>query len=47
VDRLDSTAARKTAMRDQLLTARNRRSLVEVAESARAFAEHLVATADV
>jgi len=47
VDRLDSTAARKIAMRDQLLTARNRRPLVEVAESARAFAEHLVATADV
>jgi 5-formyltetrahydrofolate cyclo-ligase len=47
VDRLDSTAARKTAMRDQLLTARNRRSLLEVAESARAFAEHLVATPDV
>ncbi len=47
MDRLDSTAARKIAMRDQLLTARNRRPLVEVAESARAFAEHLVATADV
>jgi 5-formyltetrahydrofolate cyclo-ligase len=47
VDRLDSTAARKTAMRDQLLTARNRRSLLEVAESARAFAEHLVETPDV
>jgi len=34
-------------MRDQLLTARNRRSLLEVAESARAFAEHLVETPDV
>lgn len=34
-------------MRDQLVTARNRRSLLDVAESARALAEHLVATPDV
>jgi len=47
VDRLDSTASRKTALRDQLVTGRNRRSLLEVAESARALAEHLLATPDV
>jgi 5-formyltetrahydrofolate cyclo-ligase len=44
---LDATAARKTAMRDQLTTARNRRSLLEVSQSARSIAEHLLATADV
>jgi len=44
---LDSTAARKTALRDQLITARNRRSLLEVAESARAIADHLLDTPDV
>ena len=43
---LDSTAARKLALRDQLVTARNRRSLLEVAESARALAQHLLATPD-
>lgn len=47
MDRLDSTAARKTALRDQLVTARNRRSLLEVAESARALAEHLLARPEV
>jgi 5-formyltetrahydrofolate cyclo-ligase len=47
VDRLDSTAARKTALRDQLVTARNRRPLLEVSESARAIADHLLATPDV
>ena len=47
MDRLDSTAARKTALRDQLLTARNRRPLLEVAEAARAIADQLLATPDV
>lgn len=46
MERLDSTAARKIALRDQLTTARNRRSLLEVAESARAIADHLLATPD-
>jgi 5-formyltetrahydrofolate cyclo-ligase len=44
---VDTLAARKTAMRDQLVTARNRRSLIEVAEGARAIAEHLLATPEV
>jgi 5-formyltetrahydrofolate cyclo-ligase len=47
VDRLDSTTARKTALRDQLVTARNRRPLLEVAESARALADHLLETPEV
>ena len=47
MDRLDSTTARKTALRDQLVTARNRRPLLEVAESARALAEHLLETPEV
>jgi 5-formyltetrahydrofolate cyclo-ligase len=38
--------ARKTALRDQLVTGRGRRSLLEVSESARAIAEHLLATSD-
>lgn len=38
--------ARKTALRDQLVTGRGRRPLREVAESARAIAEHLLATTD-
>lgn len=37
----------KTALRDQLLTARRRLSLAEVGESARAIAEHLLATSEV
>jgi 5-formyltetrahydrofolate cyclo-ligase len=37
----------KTALRDQLLTRRRRRPLVEVGESARAIAEHLLATPEV
>lgn len=44
---VDATALRKTALRDQLVTARNRRSLLEVSESARAIAEHLLATTEV
>ena len=47
MDRLDSTTARKTALRDQLVTARNRRPLLEVAESARALADHLLETPEV
>lgn len=47
MDRPDSTATRKTALRDQLVTARNRRPLLEVAEAARAIADHLLATPDV
>lgn len=46
MESLDSTAARKTALRDQLVTARGRRSLREVAESAQAIADHLLATPD-
>jgi 5-formyltetrahydrofolate cyclo-ligase len=44
---VDATALRKTALRDQLVTARNRRSLLEVAESAHAIADHLFATTEV
>ncbi len=39
--------AAKTAVRDRLLTARGRRSLVEVGESARAIAGHLLALPEV
>jgi len=39
--------AAKTALRDQLLTARRRRSLLEVGEAARAIAGHLLATPEV
>jgi 5-formyltetrahydrofolate cyclo-ligase len=41
------TSAQKTALRDQLLTARNRRSLPEVGDVARRIAEHLLATTEV
>ncbi len=44
---MDATEARKTALRDQLLTARHRRSLLEVNEDARAIAELLLATPEV
>ena len=44
---MDATALRKTALRDQLVTSRNRRSLLEVSESAHAIAEHLLATPEV
>ena len=40
-------AAQKLALRDQLVTARGRRSLLEVSRSARAIAEHLLATPEV
>ena len=41
---MEATAARKTALRDQLVTTRGRRSLLDVAEGARSIAEHLLAT---
>ena len=44
---LDGVAARKLALRDQLVTARSRRSLLDVSQSARAIAEHLLATPEV
>ncbi len=43
----DGFAARKTALRDQLVTARGRRSLLEVSEAARSIAGHLLATPEV
>ena len=43
----DGFAARKTALRDQLVTTRGRRSLLEVSEGARAIARHLVETSEV
>lgn len=42
-----SVEARKTALRDRLLTERNRRPLAELGASARALAEHLVAAPEV
>jgi 5-formyltetrahydrofolate cyclo-ligase len=47
IDDLDRTAARKLALRDQLVTARKRRPLVEVSESALALAENLLAAPEV
>jgi len=44
---LESVAARKIALRDRLVTARNRRSLLEVSEGARALADHLLGTDEV
>jgi 5-formyltetrahydrofolate cyclo-ligase len=44
---VDSLEARKLALRDQLLTARGRRSLLEVGEDARAIAGHLLAAPEV
>jgi 5-formyltetrahydrofolate cyclo-ligase len=46
-ERDESLVARKVALRDQLNTSRNRRSLLEVSQSARALAEHLLATTEV
>lgn len=42
-----STEAQKTALRDQLLTTRSRRSLLESSQAARAIAEHLLAASEV
>ncbi len=44
---MDAIAAQKLALRDQLVTARGQRSLLEVAESARAIAAHLMALPEV
>ena len=44
---MDHVDARKVALRDQLVTDRGRRSLLEVAEAARAIAEQLVAAPEV
>ena len=44
LDGVDGPTARKLALRDQLVTGRGRRSLLEVSESARAIADHLLAT---
>jgi len=41
------TVQNKTALRDQLLTTRNRRSLAEVGQAARAIAGHLLAAPEV
>jgi 5-formyltetrahydrofolate cyclo-ligase len=42
-----SANAAKLALRDQLMTARNRRGLLEVGEAARALAEHVLAAPEV
>jgi 5-formyltetrahydrofolate cyclo-ligase len=42
-----SANAAKLALRDQLLTARNRRGLLEVGDAARALAEHVLGTPEV
>jgi len=47
VGRADALKARKTALRDQLVTARNRRPLLEVSRSALALAEQLLAAPEV
>jgi 5-formyltetrahydrofolate cyclo-ligase len=44
---VEAIEAQKTALRDQLVTARGRRSLLEVSEAARAIAAHLLATEEV
>lgn len=44
---MEATEAQKTALRDQLVTVRRRRSLLEVSEAARAIAEHLLKTPEV
>jgi 5-formyltetrahydrofolate cyclo-ligase len=43
----ERTPRNKTALRDQLLTTRNRRSLVEVGAAARAITDHLLALPEV
>jgi 5-formyltetrahydrofolate cyclo-ligase len=44
---MEAVDGRKLALRDQLVTGRGRRSLLEVSEAARAIAEHLVAAPEV
>ena len=43
----DAVGTRKLALRDQLVTARGRRSLLEVGEAAQAIAEHLMGSDEV
>jgi 5-formyltetrahydrofolate cyclo-ligase len=47
VDHLDSIAAQKIALRDQLVTSRGRRSLLEVSTAAREIADQLLAATEV
>jgi 5-formyltetrahydrofolate cyclo-ligase len=44
---MEAVDARKLALRDQLVTVRGRRSLLEVSEAARAIAQHLLDTPEV
>jgi 5-formyltetrahydrofolate cyclo-ligase len=46
-DNTDTTKAQKIALRDQLVTGRSRRSLVEVSESARANAGHILSSPEI
>jgi 5-formyltetrahydrofolate cyclo-ligase len=43
----DATKAQKIALRDQLVTGRSRRTLVEVSESARGIAGHMLASDEI
>ena len=43
----DAAKAQKIALRDQLVTGRSRRPLVEVSESARAIADHLLSSGEI
>jgi 5-formyltetrahydrofolate cyclo-ligase len=47
VESTDATKAQKIALRDQLVTGRSRRSLVEVSESARAIAGHVLSSPEI
>lgn len=47
MDHLDSIAAQKIALRDQLVTSRGRRSLLEVSTAAREIADQLLAATEV
>ncbi len=47
VESTDATKAQKIALRDQLVTGRGRRPLVEVSESARAIAAHLLSSGEI
>jgi 5-formyltetrahydrofolate cyclo-ligase len=47
VESTDATKAQKIALRDQLVTGRGRRPLVDVSESARAIADHLLSSGEI
>jgi 5-formyltetrahydrofolate cyclo-ligase len=47
VESTDAAKAQKIALRDQLVTGRGRRPLVEVSESARAIADHLLSSGEI